>query len=69
VRRRHRLAAIFTLTMMVRHAPHRLAALHGLLASGHTDAVEGIAPDSQGQSYNQHLSCKPHGNQVRGSAL
>ena len=56
MRRRHRLAAVFTLTMIVRHAPHRLAALHRLLGSGHTDAIDCIARQSDGKNYDQHAS-------------
>ena len=60
----HALAAILTV-MTVRGAPHRIAALHGLLGRSHTHTIERITRKSHGEYRDKHPSCKAHDNQTR----
>lgn len=62
----HALAAILAL-MTVRGASHRIAALHGELGCGHTQAIERIARQSSGEYRDKHPACKAHDNQSRGA--
>ena len=64
----HGLAAFLTL-MIMRVALHRIAALHGLLGCRHTNAIEPIARESDGEHRDEHPSCKAHDDQSRGPTL
>src|SRR6516162_9397600 len=56
--RRHRLEASFTLTMMVRHAPHRLPALHRLFSRRHRSTVKSISPECDQEHHRKDWSGK-----------
>ena len=59
MRRRHGLATIL-MTVVVRRAPHRVAALHCLFRRTHADTVECIRRESDGHCREKDSPYQPH---------
>jgi hypothetical protein len=64
----HGLAAFLTV-MAMRRAPHRFAALDGVLRRSHAEAIESMACKSDSKHHHKHAYGKPHKNQGRGTTV